>query len=494
MTRKHYFIEGVVQGVGFRPFIYKIATELDLKGFVKNTPEGVEIELQGCIERIEDFEKILENELPPLAHIDAIKSKFVQVINSSKSFDILHSDSEQSSPKSTLVSPDICICDDCLKDLKNGRFKNYFATNCTNCGPRYSIIKTLPYDRENTSMKKFEMCKECREDYENPLNRRYHAQPISCQNCGPKLNETIEETAKKIIEGKIVAIKGIGGFHIVCDARNDKVLKRLREFKNRPSKPFAIMCEDLSQVKKIAKLDDKECELIESKERPIVVLNKEKNTLISALVAPNIDRICCFLPYTALHHLLFEFLYFPIVATSANLGGEPIITTKEMIKEKLPFVDFILDFNRDIINAVDDSVVQIVNSKTQVLRLARGYAPKVIKLPFKVDKKILAVGANQKDTISICFDNTIILSPHIGDLDSLMSLEYFQRTIKTFNSFYDFKPDVIVHDNHPNYETTKWAKKQDIELKQLQHHLAHIYAAKAEFGLSGDYLGFSFDG
>ncbi|QFR48970.1 carbamoyltransferase HypF [Sulfurimonas lithotrophica] len=494
MTRKHYFIEGVVQGVGFRPFIYKVATELGLSGFVKNTPEGVEIELQGCIQSIEDFEKNLKTKLPVLARIDAIESNFIKVEQFQKSFEILQSDATQNSSKTTLVSPDISVCDDCLKDLKNTRFKNYFATNCTNCGPRYSIIKTLPYDRKNTSMQKFEMCQECQRDYENPQNRRYHAQPISCPNCGPKLSESIELAAKKIIEGKIVAIKGIGGFHIVCDARDDNVIRRLRKYKNRPSKPFAIMCQNIEQVKKLAKLNDKEVEILDSKERPIVILNKEQNSLISDLVAPNIDRIGCFLPYTPLHHMLFEFLYFPILATSANLGGEPIITTKEMIKEKLPFVDFILDFDRDIVNAVDDSVVQVVNNKKQVLRLARGYAPKVIKIPFKIDKKILAVGANQKDTIALSFEDNIILSPHIGDLDSLMSLEYFKRTIKTFEDFYDFKPELIVHDKHPNYETTKWAREQNIQLKQVQHHLAHIYATKAEFGLSGEYLGFSFDG
>jgi hydrogenase maturation protein HypF len=492
MIRKRYFIEGVVQGVGFRPFIYKVAISFGLFGFVKNTSEGVEMELQGSNESLEDFEKKLLSELPPLANIQKIHSLDIKVIPKNKNFEILKS--VDGALKTTLVSPDIATCKDCLEDIKSGRFKDYFATNCTNCGPRYSILETLPYDRDNTSMKIFEMCDECKKDYENPLSRRYHAQPISCKNCGPKLSDSIKNTADAIKSGKIVAIKGIGGFHIVCDAKNKEVLKSLRHFKNRPTKPFAIMCKDLEQVKSLASVTHKEIELLESIQRPIVVLNKRQNTLLPDLIAPNIDRIGCVLAYTPLHHLLFEFLDFPIVATSANLGGEPIITTKEMIKEKLPFVEFILDFNRDIINAVDDSVVHVVDDNVQTLRLARGYAPKVINLPFKSKKKILAVGANQKNTIALMFDNKIILSPHIGDLDSLMSLEYFKKTLETFKDFYDFFPDTLLHDKHPNYESTKWAKEQNTLHVALSHHLVHIYATKAEFGLSGEYLGFSFDG
>lgn len=492
MIRKAYFIEGIVQGVGFRPFIYKIATSLNLNGFVKNTPKGVEIELQGDIKQLDIFEQELHNKLPPLATIDNINTKILEALSNSDKFEILQSD--KSNLKTTLVSPDIATCKDCIEDIKSGRFKDYFATNCTNCGPRYSILKTLPYDRSNTSMDKFEMCDECKKDYEDPLNRRYHAQPISCNKCGPKLNTTVEKTASAIKEGKIVAIKGIGGIHIVCDAKNEDVLEKLREFKNRPTKPFAIMCKDIKQIRSLAYTNEKEIELLESHQRPIVILNKKQNDLISDLIAPHIDRVGCMLPYTPLHYLLFEFIDTPIVATSANLGGEPIIITKEQIEKKLPFIDFILDFDRDIINAVDDSVIQVVNNKVQTLRLARGYAPKVIKLPFKSDKKILAVGANQKSTIALMFEDSVILSPHVGDLDSLMSLEYFQRTVETFKKFYDFKPDMIVHDKHPSYESTKWAKQQGIELFESQHHLAHIYATKAEFGLSGDYLGFSFDG
>ncbi len=492
MIRKTYEIFGIVQGVGFRPFVYKTAFSLGLSGFVKNTSSGVEIEVQGALENINDFENELQNDLPPLARIDAINVKDTKLIEDDNLFEIR--DSYDDNNNTTLVSTDIAVCDDCLDDIRHTTFKNYFATNCTNCGPRYSIIKNLPYDRKNTSMSKFEMCGDCKALYTDPNDRRYHAQPIACENCGPKLDAEIKTVAEYIKNAKIVAIKGIGGFHIVCDATNDEVLRRLRYFKNRPAKPFAIMCKDLEQIESLASLKDKERELLLSKERPIIILDKKQNSKISKFIAPSIERIGCMIPYTPLQHLLFEHLDTPIVATSANLGGEPIITTKEEIEKKLSFVDFVLDFDRDIVNAVDDSIVQIVASDIQTLRLARGYAPKVIKLAKKIDKKILAVGANQKNTISLAFEDTVILSPYIGDLDSLASVEFFERTIETFKRFYNFIPDVIVHDKHPNYESSKWAKKQNIRLYGVSHHLAHIYACKAEYGLSGEYIGLSFDG
>jgi len=496
MIRESYFIQGFVQGVGFRPFVYKIATALNLKGFVKNNERGVAIEVEGDAASLRLFQKQLTSKIPPLARIDNLEKTQLEAIGSIE-FEIKKSMLYFNSSKVALVSPDIAICKDCLNDIQHTtKYKDYFATNCTNCGPRYSIIKTVPYDRENTSMKKFMMCQSCEDEYKDPLKRRYHAQPVSCNSCGPTLSDSIEKTAKLIKSGKIVAIKGIGGFHIVCDATNDAVIQTLRLHKNRPSKPFAIMSQDVMQIETFAHINAKELELLTSKEAPIVILDKRQliDTKLSAFVAPNIKKIGCFLPYTALHHILFRHLDNPIVATSANLGNEPIITEKETLLQKLPFIDFVLDFDRDILNAVDDSLVQVINGKTQTLRLSRGYAPKIIKLPFKSEKKILAVGANQKNSIAFVIDDKIILSPHIGDLDSLEAFDFFTRTLETFKRFYDFEPDIIVHDKHPNYETTKWAKQQNKELVAVQHHLAHIYACKAEFGLSGDYLGFSFDG
>ena len=509
MTDTYIQIQGVVQGVGFRPFVYNLAKKFNLKGYVNNDDQGVNILLQSSQKDIKKFLDILKSNPPVLSKIDNINITQLKKNKIYKSFTITKS--QNSSSKSTNISSDIAICKDCLDDINddtNFRFR-YPLTNCTNCGPRYSIIKTIPYDRINTSMGIFDMCDKCTKEYQDPTNRRYHAQPISCNDCGPQLEliikdqksqiekkDILKKTADFIKEGKIVAIKGIGGFHIVCDSTNDQTIQNLRKYKNRPTKPFAIMCKNIDQVEQIAFINKKEKQLLTSKESPIVILNKIKNSQlkISELLAPLIDRIGCFLPYTALHHILFRYLENPILATSANLGSEPIITSKEDILKKLPFIDIVVDFNRDVINAVDDSLIQVINDDVQTLRLARGFSPKVITLKNKIDKNILAVGANAKNSIAIAFDNKIIISPHIGDLDSLKAFEYFKNSVETFRRFYDFEPDLIICDKHPNYETTKWAKLQNTPIVQVQHHLAHIYACKAEFGLSGDYLGFSFDG
>jgi len=509
MKRYSYKISGIVQGVGFRPYVYKLALKHQLFGFVLNNSNGVIIEIEGKKENLSLFEKELFTSPPPLAQITNSIKEIIPLLNETE---FLIVESNESDVKTTLISPDIAICNECKDDIKNNpHFKNYFATNCTNCGPRYSIIKTVPYDRCNTSMSEFIMCKDCKEEYENPLSRRYHAQPIACEKCGPKLSlwdnnvkcliendELLKTTAKLIKEGKIGAIKGIGGFHLVCDASNDSVIQTLRTKKNRLSKPFALMCKNLEQIEKFAFISDKERELLTSKEAPIVILEKlniQDSTLkISKQVAPDITRIGCMLPYSPLHILLFQYLDNPIIATSANLGDEPIITTSETIQEKLPFVQYLLDFDREIINAIDDSLVQVIDDKIQILRLARGYAPKIIKLDKALEKNILCVGANQKSTITLGFEDTLILSPHIGDLGSNKSFEYFTRSIETFKNFYDFNPDEIITDLHPNYESTKWAKQQNLPLKKMQHHLAHIYSVKAEHNLKGDFLGFSFDG
>jgi hydrogenase maturation protein HypF len=505
MQRVKYTIKGIVQGVGFRPFVYKQAIKNKLTGYVLNNSNGVIIEIEGKIENLEVFDNQLRTSPPPLSNITKIEKEKISIQNDDK-FTIIQS--KETNTKTTLISPDMAICSDCKKDLKyNTHYKNYFATNCTNCGPRYSIIKTVPYDRANTSMDKFTMCVKCEDEYTNPLSRRYHAQPIACDKCGPQLtlidntrntnikcNNPIEEIASKIKSGHLVAIKGIGGFHIICDSTNDSTIKKLRQYKKRPTKPFALMCKDIEQIKSFSNINAKEEELLLSKEAPIVILDTNNKFNLSHQIAPNINKIGSMLPYSPLHILLFEHLINPIIATSANLGDEPIITTSKTIKEKLPFIEFILDFDRDIINAIDDSLVQVVDNQIQILRLARGYAPKVINLNNKIDNKILSVGANQKSTISLAYEDKIILSPHIGDLGSNKSFDYFTRTIETFKRFYDFKPDAFISDKHQGYASSKWAKQQNITLKQVQHHLAHIYSVKAEHNLSGDYLGFSFDG
>ena len=499
-------VKGIVQGVGFRPFVYNLALKNSLFGWVNNDDQGVNIVLEGQEENINDFINTLKKNPPPLSKINQIKitEKSFENFNS---FEIIKS--KTTSNKSTIISPDMAICDDCIDDINdkdNFRFE-YALTNCTNCGPRYSIIKTVPYDRVNTSMSIFKMCSKCEDEYKNPLDRRYHAQPISCENCGPKISlfnnkneeisssiQAIKDIAKLIENGEIVAIKGLGGFHLICDALNNKSIKELRNRKNRPSKPFAVMFENIDEIKKYVNITKKEEEIVNSKEKPITLIKSRKNSL-SEFIAPNIDRIGCFIAYTPLHHLLFKYLKKPIVATSANLSNEPILRFKDEVIEKLGnVVDFILDFNRDIINACDDSVVQVINDDITILRNARGYAPTSLKLPKKTDKKILALGANQKSTIALAFEDNLILSPHIGDLGSISSIEYFNRTIDTFKRFYDFKPDVIVCDKHPSYESTKWAKNQEIKLVQIQHHYAHALSTMAEYNLDEDVLTFCFDG
>jgi hydrogenase maturation protein HypF len=505
MKRYKYTIEGIVQGVGFRPYVYKLALKHQLYGFVLNNSNGVIIEIEGEEQNLFFFEEKLFTSPPPLSKITKSTKEIIYVKNETQ-FIIIQSD--ETDTKTTLVSPDIATCDECRDDIKNNpHYKNYFATNCTNCGPRYSIIKTVPYDRCNTSMGEFIMCEDCKEEYKNPLSRRYHAQPIACEKCGPQLqlieaktqkkvatNNPIKDMAQLIKKGHIVAIKGIGGFHLICDSTNDSVIQKLRAYKNRPSKPFALMCKNLEQVKNFAFINKKEKELLTSKEAPIVILDIKKEFSLSTFIAPNISKIGCMLAYSPLHIMLFESLDNPIIATSANLGDEPIITTSQKIIEKLPFVEFILDFDRDIVNAVDDSLVQVVDDKIQILRLARGYAPKVIPLKQKLKNKLLSVGANQKSTITIGFEDKLIFSPHIGDLGSKKSFDYFLRSIETFQRFYNFTPDSIICDLHPNYESTKWAKQQKIPLQEVQHHLSHIYSVMAEHNLQGDFVGFSFDG
>jgi hydrogenase maturation protein HypF len=506
-------VRGIVQGVGFRPFVYNLALKHDIKGWVNNDEKGVNVVIYSDENSCQKFLDELKNNPPKLAKIDELKIEKITSKKVYKSFEII--ESANSNHKSTIISPDMAICDDCIEDINNvNNFRyNYALTNCTNCGPRYSIIKTVPYDRINTSMNEFELCPKCSKEYNDPTNRRYHAQPVSCEVCGPKVTlynkynevlnddiEAIKQIADLINNGHIVAIKGLGGFHLICDATNDMVVKELRIRKSRISKPFAVMFKDLKSVKDYTVLTTKEEEIINSKEKPILLVKKASNTNLSELVAPSIDHLGSFIAYTPLHHLLFRYLNNPIVATSANLKDEPIIRFKDEILEKLGHVvDFVLDFNREIVNACDDSVIQIIDDDISKLRNARGYAPTHLKLEKNSSKNILSLGANQKSAISLVFENNLILSPHIGDLNSIESVEYFERTIETFKRFYDFEPDVIVCDKHPNYESTKFAQKlkeknPSIQLIQVQHHYAHILSTMLEYKLKDEVLGIAFDG
>ena len=496
-------IKGTVQGVGFRPFIYKLAQKYSLKGTISNSSNGVEILINCSDDILDRFISYIRENRPPLSKIDSLETceveyrefKDFQIIETKKGGDIFAN-----------IPPDISICKECeaeLFDSNNRRYLYPFIT-CTNCGVRYSIIYDLPYDRVNTSMKFFQMCKACEAEYKNPLDRRYHAEPIGCWECGVSLSlwkkskelkidskKLVDKSVELLKEGNILAIKGVGGYHLVCDASNLKVVERLRERKNRPTKPFAIMVRDIKMAKELAYINQTEEKLLTSKERPIVLLkSKRENTLI----APNISKIGLFLPYTPLHLLILQKLNSPIVATSANITDEPIATNRESIEKLSSIYDYLLDNNREIVNGCDDSVVMVVKNQTIFVRRARGYTPVSIELPFMLEKKVLAVGANQKSTIAIGFDNHVILSPHIGDLNGIKSVEYFRENIENLKRIYRFEPEVVVYDKHPNYESTKYAKSLNIEKREIQHHYAHILGVMAEKGLTQKVLGVAFDG
>jgi len=504
-------IRGVVQGVGFRPFIYNLAISMHLKGQVSNNGYGVLILLDTCQEDMNLFVQKIRQNRPPLCEIDSIKITELKKIKSFDGFSIEMSESTKT--LSSHIPSDIAMCTECeseLSDETNRRFEHPFIT-CTNCGPRYSIIKNLPYDRKNTSMDEFVMCEKCAAEYENPQDRRYHAQPIGCHECGARLSffdnsgtkieskNILDIVVQAISEGKIVAIKGIGGYHLVCDASNDKAVKLLRERKQRPSKPFGVMVKDVNAARQIACINAKEEELLCSNRRPIVLLKKRDDNSLSDFVAPNINQIGLFLAYTPLHHLILQKLNRPVVATSANISDEPLCTTYDDIMKLRGIWDYCLEHNREILNSCDDSVAFVENERVFMLRNARGYAPLYLKLPQKTDKKILSLGANQKSTVAITVEDSVILSPYIGDLGSLSSINHFKSHIETLKRIYDFTPDIIVCDKHPNYESTKYAKElkaqnKDIELLQVQHHYAHILATMGVNGITTKVLGVSFDG
>lgn len=503
-----YCIEGMVQGVGFRPFVYTLALRHTLSGFVLNNEKGVNIEVEGSKESLEAFELALFRELPPLARIDFFSKEALTCKNDER-FEIHHS--EEGKNKSSLVLPDMSLCNDCLKELHDphNRRYHYFFINCTNCGPRYSIIKTVPYDRPNTSMAPFVMCDACESEYTNPLDRRYHAQPISCSTCGPTLflrsisgkviasdEQALQHLAALIRSGNIVAMKGMGGFHLICDASNADVVERLRARKKRPSKPFAVMFKNEEAINEVCELTHHEAEGICSLLRPIVLVKQnKKNGLIAPNVAPKLDRLGVFLPYTPLHVILFEYLKKPIVATSANLSGEPIIYEAKTLVNKLSHVvEYYLDYNREIINSSDDSVLQYVGNKRIVMRSSRGMAPQSFRLKSTDERNILCVGAHQKNAIAIYLNHQMIISPYIGDLDTIASCELFEAMLERFKYFYDFEPELIVADMHPNYFSAQWAKKQNIPCIFVQHHYAHILSVMCEHALDETVLGIAWDG
>ena len=513
-------VTGTVQGVGFRPFIYVLAQRYLVTGTVSNNAKGVEILLNADRLTFKQFLTAIADEYPPLASIDNVYYEEIDY----QSFDDFQIIQTQAEGTVTVNIPaDVSICSECeteLFDPSNRRYDYPFIT-CTNCGVRYSIIYDLPYDRKNTSMKFFRMCKACEEEYNNPLDRRYHAQPIGCHQCGPALElkiknvpeqsdkcpwgekleieqcDIVDKTVELLKDGNIVAVKGVGGYHLMCDATNDKAITKLRERKHRPTKPFAVMVRDMKMARGLAVISAKEEELLSSKERPIVLLqSKGKHMGLPLQVAPNISRIGLFFPYTPLHLLLLHKLNRPLVATSANVTDEPICTNFEDLKKLQEVYDYVLEHDREIVNGCDDSVLMVVNEQQIILRRARGYAPVSVKLPFRLKQNALSLGANQKSTVAIGFGDEVILSPHIGDLNSIGSVEYYEKNIETLKRIYDFDSEVIVHDMHPQYESTKYAKDKylGLPLRAIQHHYAHILGVMVEKQIEGRVFGVAFDG
>jgi len=509
LSRLRIKLKGAVQGVGFRPFVYRVAKELGLRGFVINDSRGVLIEVEGSRERLNRFLIELHKRKPPLAHL------FSQEIESLpptgyKDFEIR--ESEEEGEKEVFLLPDIATCNECLKELFEPSDRRYMYPfiNCTNCGPRFTIIERLPYDRPNTTMKVFEMCPECEKEYKNPLDRRFHAQPNACPLCGPWLSlyipsgeligegkKALEVSLEMLKEGSTLAVKGIGGFHLICNATEEEGVKKLREKKRRQEKPFAVMFRDLSQVEEYALPTDLERALLLSPERPIVLVNKRKE--LAPSVAPGLKRVGVFLPYSPLHHIILRSLPFPVVATSGNLSDEPIVKDNdEALKSLSEFVDAILLHNRDIKRRCDDSVVKVIGGSPTPLRRSRGYAPMPIKLPVKLSKKVLAVGGMLKNTFALGMEDRAILSQHIGDIENLTTLSAFSEAVYDLMGLYDFTPELVVCDHHPRYETTRWAeefsKEKNIPLLKVQHHYAHILSCMAENSLKEEVLGVAWDG
>ena len=488
-------ITGVVQGVGFRPFVYRLARELGLKGFVLNNELGVSIEAEGEKEKLIEFLRRLQEEKPPAAAIYSITSQFLEEAGY-KEFEIRKS--ERSGEVKVSVLPDLATCRDCLRELfdENDRRYLYPFINCTNCGPRFTIILSLPYDRENTTMREFKMCPECRREYEDPTDRRFHAQPNACPVCGPHVwlvdergervaerDGALELLARWIREGKIVAVKGLGGFHLVCDATNGEAVRELRLRKRREEKPFAVMFKDLEQVKEFAEVSPLEEVALTRVEAPIVIL-KSKGKLPRE-ISPDTETVGAFLPYTPLHHILLRRVERPIVATSCNITDEPIMKdNREVEKELGRLIDGALLHNREIARRCDDSVVRVIGGKIVPLRRSRGYAPLPVLLPFPLKRPVLALGPHMKNTVALGKENRVYLSQHIGDVDNLKAEEFLKETVRDLLNLLEIEPEVVVCDYHPGYFTTKWGKEEFAEkLIQIYHHHAHAISVMAENGV-----------
>jgi hydrogenase maturation protein HypF len=521
-VRRQIEVSGIVQGVGFRPYVYRLATGRHLRGTIRNTSAGVTIEIQGPAETVQNFVEHLPVEAPPLARITgltvhdvpcvAVQIGAVQ-IGGDQDFRIVHS--QEGEEVRTLISPDVAICPDCLRELfdRNDRRYHYPFINCTNCGPRFTIIRDIPYDRPSTSMTMFPMCPACLAEYENPLDRRFHAQPNACWHCGPRLElwdksgrriecrDPIVEAGASLHAGLVVAVKGLGGFHMAVDATNPAAVALLRQRKHRVEKPFAVMVPDLQAAHEICELDGAVSTVLHSMQRPIVLLKKvllvkETPDNIPDKVAPFNRYLGVFLPYTPLHYLLLaEGGFKALVMTSGNMSEEPIaIDNHEAVTRLSGLADYFLVHNRDILQRCDDSVVRVVGGVTRQLRRSRGFVPVPVFL--KDDQpSVLAVGGELKNTICLTKGKHAFLSQHIGDLENVESYAFFNEAIEHLKRILEIRPEIIAYDLHPDYFSTKWALQQSgVQLLGVQHHHAHIASCMAENHLEGRVIGFALDG
>ena len=506
--RLQIVIEGIVQGVGFRPFIYREAKSFGLKGYVLNTSDVVNIEVQGDESNLEAFISQIKIKSPPASKINKI---YVKEIPLKDEYDFRIEDSLIKSPQRIYLPKDLSICKECLNELFNPDDRRYLYPfiNCTNCGPRYSIIEKLPYDRKNTTMLDFPMCEECLKEYNDPITRRYHAEPNACEKCGPKVSlldsqgfliadsiKAIKLCKKFLEEGKIIAIKGIGGFHLATDAYNNVSVSLLRDRKRRGNEPLAVMMPDIDAVKKIAIVSSKEEEALLGVERPIVLLKKSKNYNLSEFIAPRLKRVGIMLPYTPLHYLLFKDLETDaLVMTSANFHNEPIVSdNKEAFTKLKDVADYYLTNNRRIRRKIDDSVIFFLKDKKLIQRRSRGYVPEPIEVSFPLREGV-AFGGELKNTIALSKNNLIYISQHIGDLKNKDSFEYMKWVYFDLLELLSIKPSFVASDLHPDYLSTLFAESLNLPLTKVQHHKAHIASVIGSLNIfEKEIIGISFDG
>jgi hydrogenase maturation protein HypF len=501
-------IKGLVQGVGFRPFVYRMASDHELKGWVENRNDGVVVEVNGSESQVADFRECVVAHAPEAAFIESVEMKKIPFVP----FEIFEiRESSDISGSMTEISPDIAVCSDCLDDLKNQMHRiSYPLINCTHCGPRFSIIRDLPYDRKHTTMASFEMCPVCCSEYNDQQNRRFHAQPVACNHCGPvyrfengegtteDFEELLNRTGRLLSSGALLAVKGTGGFHLVCNAFNEEAVKKLRKMKHRDGKPFALMFGNLEKAREYAEIGEKEETLLTSWRRPIVLLRKRK--ALPGGIADRLSTLGVMLPYMPFHYLLFEQLKTPaLVMTSGNFSEEPILISNEQARERFSgYVDGIITYNREIYNRVDDSVTAVVRNRPMLLRRARGYAPSPIRTRYNLEG-ILGTGAELAGSFCMGREHLALMSQYTGDLKNLETLEFYQEIYKRYCRLFRFIPQLVVSDLHPDYLSSRFARElveenPDIQHISVQHHHAHIASAMLSSGVEGEVLGFSFDG